>query len=329
MAENRLNIIQSESQDRSSFESAAPLSRNARQREMKARYERAWLTNPERFNPLRNCMERERLDRTEQFITKHIDLVNKQTADIGSGAGVFSRRLRDLGAQVEAIDIAENALKLFEKNGSEGIKLKQDAMPDTSLPDHFYDLIVCTELIAEIPKEDYRLFFAELSRLIKGEGHLVCSSSIDIDTDGGVEKLAGLAQTEFEILDDESSYHALYLRVKRFFEAPAFFSQGWKKQESRSKELSSRRGLNKGWYWLNSSPAFGWFWTLIEPCTRPIHRFLKNSRRFMLFLEKICRFTSDQAGVSHYLFIAKRRPIRSVDPSDIPIEKPHRKEIWD
>ena len=167
MAKNRLHIISVISSQNSSFERSANVSLAARMRKLQAKFERLWLINPEHFNPLSNCMERERLERTWQLLIKHMNVVHKHIVDIGCGAGVFSRRLRDGGAQVEAVDIAENALKNFKEIGADHIQLKQDAMPMTSLPDHAYDGIICTDLIAELPREDYRLFFAELSRLIK------------------------------------------------------------------------------------------------------------------------------------------------------------------
>ena len=229
MTENRLNVIPAGTpQDPSANEQFFSGKRKAQSRELQAKFERLWLTDPERFNPLRNCIERERLERTWELLTEYLDLANKQAVDLGCAAGVFSRRLRDHGALVEAVDIAENALKFFEKSGSGGIKLKRDAMPDTSLPDHQYDVIICTELIAELPKEEHRLFFAELSRLIKSDGHLICSSAIDIDSEGGVDKLIELAQTEFDILEERASYHSLYIRLKRFFEAPSQFIEGWR-----------------------------------------------------------------------------------------------------
>ncbi len=152
---------------------------------MQAKFERLWLLDPQSFNPLRNCMERERLERTWLLLNRHVNPSAKETADIGCGAGVFCRRLRDAGARVKAIDIAENALKCFKAEDSHNIELKQDAMPDTSLSDHSYDIIICTELIAQLSRDDYRLFFAELSRLIRPDGYLVCSSPIDIYSEGG------------------------------------------------------------------------------------------------------------------------------------------------
>jgi 2-polyprenyl-3-methyl-5-hydroxy-6-metoxy-1,4-benzoquinol methylase len=329
MAQNRLNIIKESSQNVSSRGQPPNLSRAARTKELQAKFERLWLIDPEHFNPLRNCMERERLDRTWQLLTKHVSLSNKSAVDIGCAAGVFSRRLRDSGAKVEALDIAENALKRFKEKDADRIRLARDAMPETALPDHGYKVVICTELIAELPREDYRLFFAELARLIQPDGYLICSSPIDIDSVGGTERLIELAQSEFDILEDVASYHALYLRMKRFFDVPARFVKGWRDSAFKHKEMDTLRGFNLWWFWLNTTPFLVWLWVLCDPCTRPIRNFLKNSHKLLLILEKISRFLWDKEGISHYLFIAKRRPLETINPNEIPIEKPKRKEVWD
>jgi 2-polyprenyl-3-methyl-5-hydroxy-6-metoxy-1,4-benzoquinol methylase len=243
MAENRLKIVSVTTENATHLTSKTP--RRAKEKEAQAKFERLWLIDPEQFNPLRNCMEKERLGRTWALLTKHTRLTGRRVADIGCAGGVFSRRLRDAGAEVEAIDIAENALKRFKETDAVGIELKQEAMPSTRLPDHQYDLIICTELIAEIDRENYRLFFSELARLIKPDGWLVCSSPIDIDSEGGVEKLKELALAEFDIIDETISYHALYLRMKRFFSVPSKFIACWQNPAERMKKLTSTKGLRR------------------------------------------------------------------------------------
>jgi 2-polyprenyl-3-methyl-5-hydroxy-6-metoxy-1,4-benzoquinol methylase len=155
MTENHLNIITVPS--KISKNSLYQNSRQIRLREIQAKFERLWLTDSEHFNPLRNCMEMERLERTWQLLTKHAVLRDQTAVDLGC-AGVFSRRLRDAGANVEAFDIAENALKKFREIDTEKICLKQNSMPITHLPDHRYQVVICTDLIAELSQEDYCLF---------------------------------------------------------------------------------------------------------------------------------------------------------------------------
>lgn len=304
-------------------------SKKPRHVELRAKFERIWLVDPDCFNPSRNCMEKERVERTWQLMRDSLRLENKHAADIGCGGGFISRRLKDAGAKVEAIDIAENALKQFRKLGAEGIQLKQDVMPYTSLPDHHYDLIVCTELIAEIPQNDYRLFFAELSRLIKPDGYLVCSSAIDIRTVGGRQRLMELAQTEFEIVEEIFSYHRLYLLLKDTFNAPSRYIKAWEDSQTKEKDLLPLKGFDRGWFLLNSSPLLVWFWYGINPLLKPLRYLLKANRRLLLFLEKASRFLWDQEGISNTLFIAKRRPIQTSKPEERPQERLSKKEVWE
>lgn len=326
MAESRLNIISISSEiSDNSYQN----SRKAQLDALRAKFERLWLMDPERFNPLRNCIERERLERTWDLINKHVDLVNQPTVDLGCAAGVFTRRLRNGGAKVDAIDIAENALKKFKETDAKNIQLKQDSMPATQLADHAYQLVICTELIAEIPKEDYRLFFAELARLIHPNGRLVCSTPIDIDSVGGVERFQELAQSEFDIIEDVTSYHTLSLKLIRFFKAPSRFIESWQNPQFKSKEIASLKGFSRLWFWLNSSPLLVWFWYACNPMTQPINKLHNNNRKLLLILEKASRFLWDREGISHYLFIAKRRPLPTFNANDIPLERPRRKEVWD
>ena len=214
MTKNRLNIMKEEKEP--SFFSE-PSQQMIKRKEEEAKFERLWLKDPEQFNPLRSCLEKERLTRSWELLTKSVSLKDKKVVDLGCGSGYFSRQLAQAEAIVDAVDIAENALKVFRQEGAEKIHLIQDAMPRTQLPDHTYDIVVCTDLIAYLPKEDYRLFFAELARLLKPDGILLCSTPIDIDTTGGVEKFLSLLRTEFEIKETSLSYNAFYLKFSRFF----------------------------------------------------------------------------------------------------------------
>lgn len=325
MSKNRLNVI-SVSSERSEVSS----SRLARKKEMEAKFERLWLIDPEQFNPLRNCMQRERLERTWIVIEQYIDLNGKQVVDLGCGAGTFSRRMRDAGAIVEAVDIAQNALKHFQESDSHNIHTRQDAMPETRLSDESYDLVAAMELIAELPTDDYRLFFAELARIIKPDGYLICSSPIDIYTEGGVEKLINLAQTEFEIGVMKKSYHALHIRLKNFFEAPSKYIEAWQNPEIRRNELEKREGFDRSWFFLNSTILFMWLWIALAPLMKPILALLKSSQSLLLRLESICEFISDDAGVSHLVFVAKRRPMHmETEPENIPLERPKKREVWE
>lgn len=327
MAGNRLSIVAMSGSATNEY-TRVP-SRSARRRELQAKYERLWLLDPEQFNPLRNCMERERLDRTQALIVKMMDLSGKKVVDLGCGAGVFSFRLSDAGATtVDAVDIAENALKRLRENKKNGVMAIQDAMPDTTLADGAYDLVVCTELIADLPSDDYRLFFSELSRLVKPDGLVLFSTAVDIDSEGAVERLMDLLQTEFDIVKIVASYHALHIRLKRLCEKPAGYLKGWKEKEERKRELVKRNGISRWWYWLNTLPPMAWLWWSVSLLMKPILHFLRENRTFLLACEKVARFFGDENQISHLIFMAKRRPL-VIESEEPPVRRLGKKEIWE
>lgn len=327
MSKNRLGIIADADL---AEDKGRPLSpRIVKNQEILAKWERQWLLDPGQFDPLRNCMERERVERTWQLLTKHTPLAGLTTVDIGCGSGFLSRRLRDAGAKVEAIDIAENALKKCREMASENISFKQQTMPMTLLPDDGYQVVVCTDVIGDVPPDDYRLFFAELSRLVTKDGYLLCSSGIDIYSEEGVERLKKLAESEFDIIDERRSYHSLYIRCKHILEAPASFIKAWENPEYRKKTLATKRGLHRLWFQLQATPLFVWFWYALEPGLRILRKALKTRPTPLLYLEKICRFLWDEGALSHYIFIAKRRPLMKSRQEEVVAERPKKKQVWD
>ncbi|MCB1112467.1 MAG: class I SAM-dependent methyltransferase [Chlamydiales bacterium] len=250
--------------------------------EVQARFERLWLDDPEQFNPQRNCMERERIQRTRDLILAYVNPQGKKTGDLGCGYGALSLLLQKMGASVESIDIAANALKRLE---GKGLELKQDFLPKTLVEDSYYDLVICTDVIGDVAPKVYRHFFAELARVVKDEGYVVCSTALDIDTDDALQRFAELAETELIVTDWSLSYHALYIRLKRF---------------------------------CRYLPLKG------------LHSWLDQSKKVLLFLEKITRLFWSETGMSHAIFIAKRKPLIPDTPIEFqPTERKHKKQVWE
>lgn len=324
MKNNRLNIV---AVSEAPAEKPLP-SRTSRKKELQAQFERQWLLNAEQFNPSRNCMERERLERTWSLLCGNVDFANKIVVDIGCAAGIFSRRMRDAGAEVDAVDISENALKHLNSFNMDRIRAIQDAMPMTSLEDGRYNLAVCMEVIADLPKDDHRIFFSELNRLIKPTGRVLFSTGIDIYSQGGLEKLLELIQTEFDLVASIYSYHRSYIRLKELLEAPSKFVQAWKNQDFRQTELKKRKGLSKGWFRLNSLIPFVWAWVPIQFLLSPLIHWFKQSRFILLQMEKISHFWNPDEP-SHVIFLLKRRPLQHIQEDQVPIQRPHKREVWE
>jgi len=309
---------------------AAPPSRSSRRTEAEARFERLWLRNPEKFDPERTAMERVRQRRTKELIKEFVSLKGASVADLGCGSGLFSRCFRDGGARVDAVDIASNALKLLEKEEGRGITLKQDYIPKSTLQDEAYDLVAALELIAYIPKEGQRLAFAEMARLLKEEGHLVCSTPIDIDSTDALARFASLAETEFKVLKWRFGYHRLLIRWVGFFLAPQKFARAFKEPKKRKEGVEKRRSLSRFWFKINSTVPLAYLWLPMQYITTPVAGFFLQSEKALYFFEKISRLLWQEAGISHALFIAKLRPlIPPTDPSLQPKERKHKKQLWE
>lgn len=330
MTQNRLNIINKN--EKITKISSSPSPTSSRLHALKAKLERMWLIFPEQFNPLRNAMERERMERIWNLLTENIPLdvfPTLKILDIGCGSGEFSRRLKQTGAHVEALDIAENALKEFKKKGDLGITLHCEAMPFTKIPDRSYDIILCSEVIGFIPQEDYRLFFAEIARILRPQGCVLCSTAIDMQTEEGVERLLELAQTELIIIEETKSYHSFYLKLKTFLKTPRSFVEGGNDPHQRKREIDKRVGLSRGWYAVNSSPFFSWIWKIPSLLTDPLYHRLRQNRNILLKLEKLSRFFSDEEGVSHYMFLGKIRPLLITPLEEPTVKRAKKQEIWE
>lgn len=320
---NKLNIVTTDATQ------PAASGRLSRRKETEARFERLWLVNPEQMDPLRNIRERERIDRT-QAILKDIDLKDKRVLDLGCGGGVLSRKLRDRGADIDAVDISSNALKMLSSQNTDHIRPIQDYAPATKLPDDAYDIVLCTELIGFLPREEHRMLFSELARLVKPNGHVVCSSALDINSLDAIQQFADLAETELKIDHWVFSYNLCWIRLKDFFIAPARFARAWRDPEYRQQAVDKRHGISRWWFRLNSHAFPGVLWSVIQIFTAPIVTLLKTNRWLLLKLEKFCRFFWSESGISHALFIGQRKPLYVPPPeNELPRETKHKKQVWE
>lgn len=293
-----------------------------------AYFERLWFVDKEQFNPETNCMGRLRVERTIDLIHDYLSPETKVVSDLGCGFGIFAKHLRDKGAKVDAVDIAKNALEHVADE--ENITPFQEYVPYTHLEDDHYDLVISTELIAYLPKEDFRLYFSELSRLVKKDGFVVCSTPIDIYSDEALQRFAALAETEFDIEKWVFGYHYLWIKFHAFWHAPYAFVKAANDQRYRKEQLEARKGLSRWWFRSNSSPGMSFFWTPFKWLFQPILNLIRNSKKFLTSLESISRFLWQDQAISHAIFIGKRRPLLKPPPDDlVPIERRTKKIVWE
>lgn len=185
--------------------SSKPSLRQQNRIAVEARFEREWLQNPEQFNPNRNVKEQERIKRTLNAIR----ITPCKGCDLGIGYGTLSDALIDKGFEMDAIDVATNALKRYQGQA----KTSQDYAPYTKLDDNAYSLVLAADLIANLPESEHRLLISELARLIKPDGTLIISTPIDIDSEDAASRFLSLVHTEFDIEEIIPSHHALWIRL--------------------------------------------------------------------------------------------------------------------
>ncbi len=325
MSKNRLNVV-------STTEEAPKIktTRNFSRDEKIAKLERMWLRDPEQFNPLRNAIERSRLKRTLDLIERHVKLNDIQAVDLGCAAGAFSRMLRDKGVHVTALDAASNALKHLRESDTHNIESVQDCLPQTRLEDDKYDIVVATDVIAFLQPIEFRLFFAELSRIVKKDGTIICSTPFDLNTEGGLEQFNGLVETEIQVEEWVVSYHRLMLQLLRLLEAPKRYVEASKDRELRAEESAKRKGFRLWWYRIQSSKALSLVWRCFSWITTPLASALKQSKRVVSVLEKVSRFIWDTAGISHAIVVGKRRPLLlPPEPAELPRELKQKRTVWE
>ncbi len=310
---------------------SSPNSQNAWRSEARARFERLWLLNPEQFNPLRNCMERERIERTWSLAVEFLPLKNKLVADLACGAGVMTQRLKEAGARVHALDIASIPLKILQEKVPQVDQTFQQCLPHTTLEDDAYDMVFADEVIAFIPPQQLRLFMSELSRLIKPDGYVICSTALDLNTQDPLARFESLTETEFKIHKWVCSHHRLHIRLRNFFSAPGRYARANANPEYRQQELQKRTGFSQKWLRWNSESPLVLFWKVVQLVSNPIAHLFKQNRFLLLFLEKICRTLWGNLGISHATFIASRRPLQPlVLPKDeIPVERKGKRQVWE
>lgn len=324
---NPLKIVETESKAKP--EGWIKGKHNYRQ-ETQAKFDRLWHTDAWQFDPLRIAMERERLQRTMELIERHVKLREKKVVDLGCGSGIFSKRLRDQGAAVEAVDISTYAIAALEKESAENIKTSIDYVPRTSLPDEGYDLVVASELIAYLHIEEHRLFISELARIVKPSGMVIASTPLDINSDDALQRYGVLSETEFVITEWKLSHHKFWIRLHDFLAAPERFARARTNPSYRNQKLAQRFGFSKFWFKINSAIPLAFIWAGVQYLTRPLNAWSSQSNGLLLFLEKLCRSLSPVRGISHAIWIGKRRPLVEKTPvEDRPIDRPGKKQIWE
>lgn len=304
-----LSIITDKTTSSNPYPSTTSLYANKRKQRRQttcAELDRLWLLFPDHENPNRNCLQQQRIERTVELIQQYGKIDGQQIVDLGCGEGTLTRRLNDLGSQVTGVDASQKALGYVNAKGMVNISTFVDVLPDTKLPDSMYDGVLCTDVIAELDPRDYRLFFSELARLVKPNGWIICSTPIDIYSDGAIERFSTLAETELNIVGWTMSYHRLQLHLSNFFKGPSRRYKGIYDLDYRQYCLRDRSKTENKW-WGKYGRLWGPFWGSLAFLFSPIVAWINSSQTLLLVLEKLSRILWHQRAITHALFIARRR----------------------
>jgi 2-polyprenyl-3-methyl-5-hydroxy-6-metoxy-1,4-benzoquinol methylase len=113
----------------------------------------------------------------ERYLLAADDVENKAVADIASGTGYGTKKLRTIGkaASVVGIDIDPLAVDYAaHKHACEGVRYVCASGDRTGLDDGSIDVVVSFETIEHVP--DDNALIREMSRLLRAGGRLICST---------------------------------------------------------------------------------------------------------------------------------------------------------
>ena len=289
---------------------SAPLTRRQRHtQETCARLDREWLLNPRQFDPEAWAMERIRCERSVQVLsTLFEDFRDANFVDFGCGYAPLARICMERGAKYLGADASANALKEALKR-TPSLETQREVLPQSKLPDRTYDLVLCTELIGDLPQRDHRLLVSEAARVLKPEGLLLLSTEITPASDA-LPKLQDLVTSEFEIEQALFSHHRLAKALQRFLEAPERFTEASRQQRERKREMRARRaGLPRWWFWLHSTSWMGSLWGVVAKLSAPLAKRMAASDSLWKKLERITEWLYGEDGISHVQLAARRKRI--------------------
>lgn len=195
-----LTIIQDAKQEKQKALSLTQQRRVA----LEAKYERAWLVDPEQFNPANSLTEMQRMNQTWQKLESLLS-PEMRVVDLACGWGLLTEKLLEAGCKVDAVDVASNALKRLPHHPR--LRTFNQAVPRTTLDDYAYDVVLALDVLTELNCDDYRLFMSEVQRLMNRKGIALISTPLDHRTEDPLHVFLNLLQKEFVVKTMNLSYH--------------------------------------------------------------------------------------------------------------------------
>lgn len=112
------------------------------------------------------------------YVAARASLTGTKALDVGCGGGLLSEALARAGAQVTAIDLAPNLLKVARLHGLEsGVKVEYRQLAVEALAEEMpgqFDVVTCMEMLEHVP--DPGAIVGACARLLKPGGRLFLST---------------------------------------------------------------------------------------------------------------------------------------------------------
>lgn len=259
-----------------------------------------------KLGPLDCVTGQVRIARSLKLLEEHIDYKGAAIADLGSGFSPIALILADQGALLTALDASEKAL-LYKPHPH--IAYKRACIPYLPFADAAFDGLIFTDVIAEIEPHLYRLTLSELSRLLKQNGWMLCSTELDLYSHDAYEKFIQLLACEFELVAEIKSYHRLHFYLSRWIQAPSRFVRAARDANYRSEQLQKRLKLMRIWFYLHSAKPIVFFWKPIAFILRPLQQAVQKSRKLLLFAEKLSKMLWGSSALTHVIVLVRKKKI--------------------
>ncbi len=221
-----------------------PARRLSRKEEAQDKYDKAFLTEPLQFDPERSARSR----KINTYLKIIVDSLPAQSVcDLGAGTGWLSAYCVSKGSAVTAVDVSQIALEQCHA-------VKEESrihayVPYTPLPDDEFSLVLACDLIAELPKEEHRLFVSEIARILHPDGKTLISTPLDIYTEDPLPKLLSLLSTDLKIESVQLLHHGLQIKLLDLL-------MPFKKLLSQSDSLLKLLEICQSWFQNESTASY-------------------------------------------------------------------------
>ncbi len=115
-----------------------------------------------------------------KWLKSHMDFFNKSVLDVGCGGGILSNSMAQLGANVTAIDMAENAIEIAKihaldiKSNVNYQYISIEELARNSQYQYSFDAITCLEMLEHVPNP--LSIIQSCAKLIKPQGFIFFST---------------------------------------------------------------------------------------------------------------------------------------------------------